>query len=498
MQYFVTSLEHQASVTDCFILGVFEGQSITTIANPFAEPIAQFLTDRMQREGFTGESSQTLFLHDIPSLKESRILLLGAGKEAEFNETIFHKLVDKAIKFLKTTKLKDATFCLLDLSVKQRDTAWKMRQMVTVITDGLYTFDQFKSKKENAVCTLTKINFATQNNAEIKAAEQALKEATAITVGMKLAKDLGNLPANICTPTYLAEQAIQLANEHSALKTTVLEEVDMQKLGMGALLAVARGSHQPAKLIVVEYHGADKNKKPIVLVGKGVTFDTGGISLKPAPGMEEMKYDMCGAASVLGTLKAAATLALPINVIGVIPATENLPGGNATRPGDVVTTLSGQTVEILNTDAEGRLILCDALTYSERFEPAAVIDIATLTGAVITALGSLPSGLMSNDPVLIADIEQAANQSWDRVWPLPLWEDYQELINSNIADIANLSEGTGAKTITAGCFLARFAKKFPWAHLDIAGTAWKSGRDKAASGRPVPLLVTYLVNKSNE
>jgi leucyl aminopeptidase len=306
---------------------------------------------------------------------------------------------------------------------------------------------------------------------------------------------LGNLPGNICTPTYLAAKALALSKEHESIKTTVLEEKDMQKLGMGSFLSVTRGSEQPAKLITLEYSGAAKNRKPIVLVGKGITFDSGGISLKPGAEMDEMKYDMCGAASVLGTLQAIAEMGLKLNVVGVIPTCENMPSGKAIKPGDIVTSMSGQTIEILNTDAEGRLILCDALTYSAKFKPDTVIDIATLTGACVIALGHVASGMFSNEDTLAQELLAAGEQSHDRLWQLPLWEDYQPLLDSNFADMQNIG-GRAGGTITAACFLARFTKDYRWAHLDIAGTAWKSGKEKGSTGRPVPLLTQYLINCS--
>jgi leucyl aminopeptidase len=313
---------------------------------------------------------------------------------------------------------------------------------------------------------------------------------------MALAKDLGNLPPNVCTPTYLASQARELAKRYR-MKVTVLERADMERLGMHTLLSVAQGSAQPPKFITIEHHGGPKKNKPVVLVGKGITFDTGGISLKPGAEMDEMKFDMCGAASVLGTMKAVGEMRLPVNVIGVIPTTENMPGGRATRPGDIVKSLSGQTVEILNTDAEGRLILCDALTYVERFEPAAVIDIATLTGACVIALGHVATGLFANDEAIAREVTAAGETAYDRVWHMPLWDDYQEQLRSNFADFANIG-GRPAGAVTAACFLARFTKRLRWAHLDIAGTAWKSGREKGATGRPVPLLTQFLVNRSQK
>jgi leucyl aminopeptidase len=311
---------------------------------------------------------------------------------------------------------------------------------------------------------------------------------------MSLTKDLGNLPSNVCTPSYLAERAQKLAREWK-LACTVLERRDMERLGMGALLSVAKGSRQPPKFIELRYGGGGKKSKPVVLVGKGITFDTGGISLKPAGEMDEMKFDMCGAASVLGTLRAVAELKLELNVVGLVPTCENMPGGAATKPGDVVTSLSGQTVEILNTDAEGRLILADALTYAERFEPQAVVDIATLTGACVIALGHVCSGLFANKESLSRELQSAGAESWDRAWPLPLWDDYQDALKSNFADFANIG-GRPAGSVTAACFLSRFTRKYDWAHLDIAGTAWKSGREKGATGRPVPLLTTFLMKRA--
>jgi leucyl aminopeptidase len=310
---------------------------------------------------------------------------------------------------------------------------------------------------------------------------------------MTLARELGNLPGNICTPSYLADQAVQLGENYASVKTTILDEPELEALGMGSFLSVSRGSRQPAKLITLEYTGAVE-QKPVVLVGKGLTFDAGGISLKPSQGMDEMKYDMCGSASVLGTIRAIAEMNIPINVVGIIPSSENLPDGDANKPGDIVTSMAGKTIEILNTDAEGRLLLCDALTYSERFDPAVVIDIATLTGAIIVALGNHATGLMANNQSLADELLKAGQDSFDRVWQLPLWDDYQQQLDSNFADIANVG-GKEAGSVTAACFLSRFTEKYNWAHLDIAGTAWVSGKAKGATGRPVPLLVQYLLNR---
>jgi leucyl aminopeptidase len=355
-----------------------------------------------------------------------------------------------------------------------------------------YRFDCLKTKKEDKRRPL-KLGLGMTGKPPAAAA-RALERGAALAKGMNLAKDLGNLPSNICTPTYLARQAQELAREYK-LKCQVLEEKDMEKLGMGALLSVTRGTREPAKLIVLQYAGGGKKDKPAVLVGKGITFDTGGISLKPSAEMDEMKYDMSGAGSVLGTIKAIAEMKLGINVVGIIPTCENMPGGDATKPGDIVTSMSGQTVEILNTDAEGRLILCDALTYAERFDPAAVIDIATLTGACVIALGHVASGLFANDDSLAGELLAAGQDSGDRAWQMPLWDDYQEQIKSPFADMANIG-GRPAGSVTAACFLARFTSKFKWAHLDVAGTAWRSGKDKGSTARPVPLLTTFLINRA--
>jgi leucyl aminopeptidase len=362
-----------------------------------------------------------------------------------------------------------------------------------VAREGAYRFTQMKSRSEGDGPALRRLNLSVDRAAEKRAAA-GLAQGLAVAHGMSLAKDLGNLPPNVCTPTYLANQAKDLAKRYR-MKITVLERADMEKLGMHTLLSVAQGSAQPPKFIVLEHHGGPKKQKPVALVGKGITFDTGGISLKPAPEMDEMKFDMCGAASVLGTMKAVGEMRLPINVIGVVPTTENMPGGRATRPGDIVKSLSGQTVEILNTDAEGRLILCDALTYVERYQPAAVIDIATLTGACVIALGHVASGLFANDDALAREVLAAGDTAQDRAWHMPLWDDYQEQLRSNFADFANIG-GRPAGAVTAACFLARFTKKFRWAHLDIAGTAWKSGKEKGATARPVPLLTQFLVNRA--
>lgn len=492
MQYFVSSDVLSAQATDCIAVAVFEDGQLSPSAESLNSASQDKLKSCFARGDITGKAGQLLLLQDLPGINSPRVLLVGGGKHGKTSENDFNNACLAMAKWLNESAAQSAISCLSDIPVNGRNDAWKVRQTVINTETALYKYSQTKSQFKPIDKPLEKLGFAASdvNQADF---EQAAKTGTAIGHGMNLARELGNLPGNICTPTYLAEQAIKLGQEYPSVKVDVLEEEDMAELGMGSLLSVSRGSREPAKLITMNYGGGG-DSKPVVLVGKGLTFDAGGISLKPAPGMDEMKYDMCGSASVIGTMQAVAELNLPINVIGVVPSSENLPDGDANKPGDVVTSMSGKTIEILNTDAEGRLILCDALTYSERFEPETVIDIATLTGAVIVALGSNATGLMANNQDLADDLIKAGNDSFDRVWQLPLWDDYQKQLDSNFADIANVG-GKEAGSVTAGCFLSRFTEKFKWAHLDIAGTAWNSGKDKGATGRPVTLLMQYLLNK---
>ena len=496
MHYTLTSGTPEKQRSACVVVGVFEERQLSDAAQALDKISQGYFKKVMQRGAFQGKTGQTLLLHDVPKVLSDCVLLVGCGKADEFNAPAFRKVNAAATRCLNNAGMADAVSYLTQLPLADRDIAWKVRQAVESAEDVLYRFEQLKSKPESARPTLRKLSFAAADRREQSLGEPALRVGLAVAQGVKLAKDLGNLPGNICTPGYLADQARHIAKQHKRVKVTVLETKDMEKLGMGALLSVARGSRQPPKLIILEYSGAAKSSKPIALVGKGITFDSGGISIKPAAAMDEMKFDMCGAASVLGVLSACAELKLPINVVGVIASSENLPDGNASKPGDIVTSMSGQTIEILNTDAEGRLVLCDALTYTERYKPRAVIDIATLTGACVIALGKHPSGLLSNDDALAQALITAGTNSGDRVWQMPLWDDYQDQLKSNFADMANIG-GRDAGTITAACFLSRFTKKFHWAHLDIAGTAWKSGDQKGATGRPVPLLMQYLLDSAS-
>jgi leucyl aminopeptidase len=495
MEYLVKTDKPEEVRSDCVVAGVFQSQKLSGPAKRLDEASGGAIAKIVQRGDMEGRTGQTLLLHDLPGIPSERVLLVGLGKEKEFGVGPYRQAVAAAAKLLNGTGSREAALFLTELEIKHQDAAWRVHHAVTAANAALYRFDELKSKKDKTRRPLGTLTLYVTKR-ELAGAEKALPQAAAVSAGMKLASDLGNLPGNVCTPTYLAEQAVELSKTYP-IKTTVLEQADMEELGMGALLSVSRGSRQPPKLIVMEYQGGKADDPPVALVGKGLTFDAGGISLKPAAAMDEMKYDMCGAASVFGTLQAAAQMELPINVVGIVPSSENLPDGDANKPGDIVTTMSGQTVEVLNTDAEGRLILCDALTYTERFKPAVVIDIATLTGACVVALGGHASGLLGNNERLLKDLVEAGDYSHDRAWQLPLWEDYQKQLDSNFADMANIG-GREAGTITAACFLARYTKKFKWAHLDIAGTAWKSGKEKGATGRPVPLLTRYLVHRSGK
>ena len=494
MKFITNSGKPENQLTACVVVAVFQPSRLSTAAKQLDKASGGILSDILLRGDMQGETGETLMLYNVPNTTCERILLVGCGKKQDFNEQIFRKVNQTTAKVLQSSGATKASSFLTALTVKGFGNDWKLRQAVVSMEDTLYAYNHTKSEKPKPPYPLKEITLMTNTQRGANNAVRAIAEGQAIANGISLAKDLGNLPGNICTPSYLAEQAKALKRKQNNLKITVIDEAEMKKLGMGALLSVARGSDQPSKLIILEYRGADKKTKPVALVGKGITFDSGGISIKPSQAMDEMKFDMCGAASVLGTVKACVEMDLPINLIGLIASAENMPGGRASKPGDVITTLSGQTVEILNTDAEGRLVLCDALSYAERYNPDTVIDIATLTGACIVALGQHPSGLMTNHDALAKELLDAGNASGDRVWQLPLWDDYQEQLDSNFADMANIG-GRYAGAITAGCFLSRFTKNYHWAHLDIAGTAWNTGKEKGATGRPVPLLTQFLMNR---
>lgn len=481
--------------TQCLVVACFDGSKLSAAANAINAADAKQLEALLKREKFTGKVGQALLLFNPQGITAERLLVLGFGdldKLGNASADNFRKALQKLPDALKSTPCSEISLILGDINIDQKSAEWQARQAVETLIASQHRADSLKSKPAEPSFVLTKVNLGF-GKAQLTEAAKGIKIGQAIAKGVDFARELGNLPGNVCTPSYLANEAKRLARGQTALSVKVLEEKAMKELGMGSLLSVSAGSDQPAKLIVLEYKGGNKKDAPFALVGKGITFDTGGISIKPGAGMDEMKFDMCGAASVLGTFKALVELLPAINVVGIIAASENMPSGSATKPGDIVTSMSGQTIEVLNTDAEGRLVLCDALTYTERFKPKTVIDIATLTGACVVALGNHASGLFSNNEALAQAILKAGQAANDRAWQMPLWDDYQKQLDSNFADIANIG-GPAGGSITAACFLSRFTRNFAWAHLDIAGTAWHSGAAKGATGRPVPLLVQYLLD----
>jgi leucyl aminopeptidase len=483
---------------DCIAIAVYaagkaSAASLSSAGRSLDRAAGGRLSRILKRGDFEPKPGATLMLYDLPGVGAKRVLLTGFGKQQELEARRYRDAVRGAVRTLTDAGIAEAVIHFGDVTVRGQTHDWVAMQAAIVALEAGYRFSRPGTRKADGGKVPRRLSFGIAGKAS-KGLEAAVRRGVAVGEGVNFARELGNLPPNICTPTFLAEQARALGKRHR-LKVTVLGQKEMQKLGMGSLLSVANGSRQPPRLITIEHRGGPAGQKPVVLVGKGVTFDTGGISLKPSAEMDEMKYDMSGAGAVLGTLQAVAAMKLPLNVVGIIPATENMPDGNATRPGDIVTSMSGQTIEILNTDAEGRLILCDALTYAERFKPATVIDIATLTGACVIALGHVASGLFANDDQLAQEVLEAGNTAWDRAWRMPAWEDYQEQLKSNFADMANIG-GRPAGSVTAACFLSRFAGNFKWAHLDIAGIAWKSGREKGSTGRPVPLLTQFLMTRA--
>ena len=495
MEFTIKSGSPEKQRTACVVVGVFDNRKLTLSAELIDRAANGYLSEIIRRGDMEGKLASSLLLHNVPGTLSDRVLLVGLGKEREFREAEFRRALRTAVKLLNETGSYEAVIYLTEESVKKRDIGWRVEHAVVMAMDAVYRFDQMKSNPPELRRPLRKLTLSVPQRSNLATGEAAVARGLAIASGIKLAKDLGNLPGNVCTPAYLGDQALQLAKDFP-IHATVLDRAEIEKLGMGSFLSVTNGSAQPPRFIVLEYSGATKKQKPFVLVGKGITFDTGGISLKPGDAMDEMKFDMCGAGSVLGVFRSLGELKPAVNVVGLIAACENMPGSRATKPGDVVKSMSGQTVEILNTDAEGRLILCDALTYAERFEPAAVVDIATLTGAMVIALGHVASGLFSNNETLARALLTAGDDAYDRAWQMPLWEDYQDGLSSNFADFANIA-GRAGGSITAACFLSRFARKYDWAHLDIAGTAWKEGKDKGATGRPVPMLTTWLLAHEN-
>jgi leucyl aminopeptidase len=481
----------ETTTSPCIVVGLFEERQLSAAAARIDGASGGALTRLIESNDLAAKPGATQLRFGLANVAAPRVLVVGLGEMKKFDAARFARASADAARVLKGLPIGGAVSYLTELDVPGKDAAWKVRTAALASDAQAYRYTAtLKPRKKTEVPEFAAIAFAGAGNDKAP-----LAAAEAIAEGVRFARELGNLPPNICTPLYLGEQATKLAADHAGVTCEVLDETQMRALGMGALLGVAQGSANKPRLIVLQWRGGAEGAKPYALVGKGVTFDTGGISIKPSAGMEEMKFDMCGAAGVLGAFLTAVKLKLRLNLVCVVPAVENMPGSNAQRPSDVVTTMSGQTVEVLNTDAEGRLILCDALTYVQKFEPQVIIDAATLTGACVVALGKHASGLMTHDDTLAHDLIAAGEATLDRAWRLPLWDDYQSQLDTGYADIANIG-GKYAGAITAGCFLARFTEGCRWAHLDIAGSAWDEGRKGSATGRPVPLLVQYLINQA--
>ena len=488
------STAHKAIKTGCIVVGVYENKKLSAAAAGLDK--SGDIAAALKSGDITGKAGTSLLLRKLADVAAERVLLVGLGEEATtVGEKAYNQAVQAAARNLAGLGANDAVIALP--AVKDRDLGWSIRATVLAFRESIFRADGLKSKKDTSTAGVKKVAIAVAAT-EATAAKNALVQSEALANGMDLTKELGNLPPNICTPTHLANTAKKIATDYKMV-VEVLDRKQIQALKMGSFLSVTNGTVEPPKFIVLKHNGGKVKDAPVVLVGKGITFDSGGISLKAGAGMDEMKYDMGGAASVLGTMRAIGEMKLKLNVIAVIPTCENMPSGSATRPGDIVTSMSGQTIEILNTDAEGRLILCDALTYAERFKPAAVVDVATLTGACVTSLGHHNSGLFTRHDEahdqLAAELLAAGKQTGDTAWRMPIEEAYNEQLKSNFADMANIG-GPAGGSITAACFLERYTKKYTWAHLDIAGTAWKSGAAKGSTGRPVPLLTTFLINRA--
>ena len=494
MEFFVSTASPSRQRTGCAIVGVYDKGVLSAGAEELDSRIGGRIARLIKRGDLRGKTGDSVLLTDLSGAPCERVIVLGLGTRAAFKRKQYRKALASAVALLNRTGAHDAISYLGLDEIADADVYTQARMVVEAVAGSQYRVPDHKTSAKRPKPTLTKFGIAVANRGDKAPAERGLTHGQGIVSGMSLMRDLANQPANVCTPGYLARSAKNLARDYKKLNVRVLNEAECRRLQMGSFLSVTEGSEEPAYLIVFEYYGAERSKAPTVLVGKGVTFDTGGISLKPPAAMDEMKFDMSGAASVFGTMRAVAELELPINVVGVVPACENMPSGRATKPGDVVKSMSGQTIEVLNTDAEGRLILCDAITYSRRFKPDVVIDIATLTGACVIALGNHLSGLFSNDDELATALKQAGERSDDRAWQLPIGDEYGESLKSNFADFANVGGREGG-AITAACFLAKFTEGLRWAHLDIAGTAYQGGAHKGSTGRPVPLLVDYLINK---
>jgi leucyl aminopeptidase len=481
--------------TDCAVVGVYEGAELDATAAALDRSLGRRLGRVLRQGDIAGKIGETLLLPDLGAGPAARVLLVGLGSGKDWGQRNYRRALQAAAQALLRCGARTARFLLAAQAVPGVDPYYRALFVVEAVGLARYRVPDLKSGRKPRPPRLARVAVPAPERGEQAAMRRGLAHGAALIAGMTVTRDLANLPANVCTPTYLGNVAKRLAREHRSIRTRVLGERELKRLGMGSFLSVTRGTDEPARLVVVEYSGGPAGSAPVALVGKGVTFDSGGISLKDPPAMDEMKFDMTGAAAVLGTIKALAAAGAPLNVVGVMPACENMPSGRATKPGDIVTSMSGQTIEVLNTDAEGRLILCDALTYARRFKPALVIDIATLTGACVVALGTHMCAVMSNDEQLAAGLLAAGERSADRAWRMPLAEEYREQLKSNFADLANVAGREGG-ALTAACFLWKFTEGLRWAHLDIAGTAWLTGKHKGSTGRPVPLLVDFLLARA--
>jgi len=494
MEYFTTTSKPSRRAVDCVVVGVYDRGKLGVAAGDIDAASKGEIRRRIKSGDISSALGRCAVLTGVAGIKADRVVVAGLGKANQFDVKNFRKAFAAAAQAISQTKARQILNGLTVEPVKDSSPYYLARHTAEVAGEILYRFTKMKSGRKKSASSLSKIGLLVAGRGDSASSMKGAGHGDGIAAGVSLARDLGNLPANVCTPSFLARTAKKLAQGNGKLTTRVLNEPEMKRLGMHSLLSVTSGTVEPARLIIMQYKGAG-SAKPVVLVGKGVTFDSGGISLKPGPGMDEMKFDMCGAAGVIGTMAAVTRMKLPINLNVVVPAVENLPGGKATKPGDIIKSMSGQTIEVLNTDAEGRLILCDALTYSRRFKPSAIIDVATLTGACVVALGKHRSALMSNDDGLRDELVAAGDDAADAVWPMPMGDEYAEQLKSNFADMANIGGPTGG-AITAACFLGKFTDGLTWAHLDIAGTAWRSGAKKGASGRPVPLLSQLLIARS--
>jgi len=494
MKYFTTTSKASRRSVDCVIVGIYRRGKLGIGATEINTASNGHIQTLIKSGDVSGDPGRVAVLATVPGVKADRVVVVGLGKAGNLNAASFRKAVSAATRAISNTKSKQILNCLTLEPVNDCSPYYLARHTVEAISDTLYRFDQMKSGRKKPAMPLNSIGLAIAKRGDAAKVTRGAEHADCIATGVSLAKDLGNLPANVCTPAYLARAATKLASGNGKLTTRILNEKDMKKLGMGALLSVTAGAVEPAKLIVMQYKGAG-SAQPVVLVGKGVTFDTGGISLKTGAGMDEMKFDMCGAASVIGTMAAISKMKLPVNLTVVVPAVENMPSGTATRPGDIVKSMSGQTIEVLNTDAEGRMILCDALTYSRRFKPEVIIDVATLTGACVVALGHHRCAIYANNERLQNELFGAGKSSLDTGWPMPMGEQYAAQLRSNFADMANIGGPSGG-SVTAACFLGKYTDGMNWAHLDIAGVAWKSGREKGASGRPVSMLSEFVLSRA--